>query len=118
MKLALPLEELSRYYKLSIADYAMSKDTIVLHIKIPITQVISHRKSYELLATPYGWQNDTCVLMHELTYLAVSHLLLERAYTCAGPHDYGGSNYDSFIPSTSQRVYVYSCGRDAGAAGR
>lgn len=65
LQLAIPIEQLSRYYKLPIADCAISKDVLVVHLKIPITQKFNCWQLYKLLTTPFGWENDTCVLMHE-----------------------------------------------------
>lgn len=85
MQLAIPIENLSQYYKIPIADCAMSDHSLVIHLKIPITQRKTSWKLYELLTTPFGWFNDTCILMHETTYLAVSGQHL-RPITGAGLH--------------------------------
>lgn len=73
MKPSIPAGQISRYYKLPIADCAMSSKNLTVHVKIPITQLTSGWKLKELITTPFAWHNDTCILMHDHLYLAVSN---------------------------------------------
>lgn len=41
MKLAIPMSDISRHYKLSLTDCVMSEKSFVVHIKIPLVQKIS-----------------------------------------------------------------------------
>ncbi|KAK4880409.1 hypothetical protein RN001_008555 [Aquatica leii] len=70
--IAIPIHELSRYYKLSIADCTTAGNKLFVHIKIPIIVTNQEWKLYELI-TPFAWKNETCILMHETLFMAVSH---------------------------------------------
>lgn len=69
--LAIPLQDVSKYYKLPLCDCAVSDSEITVHIRIPIAQKDTTWKLYELLTTPFAWNNETCVVMHDAMYLAV-----------------------------------------------
>lgn len=71
-ELAIPLSDISKYYKLPLCDCVISNSDLTIHIRIPITQKGSTWKLYELLTTPFAWNNETCVIMHDTMYLAVS----------------------------------------------
>lgn len=85
MKLTIPIKQISRYYKLPIAECIMSSESISTHVKIPITQVSKNWKLLELQSTPFGWHNETCTLMHDHMYLAVDNNNT-RPITGAGLH--------------------------------
>ncbi|KAK5647842.1 hypothetical protein RI129_002734 [Pyrocoelia pectoralis] len=70
--LAIPLNKISRYYKLEICDCTVTDDTLIVHIKIPIVYQNKQWKLQELITTPVSWKNHTCTLMHEILYLSVS----------------------------------------------
>lgn len=83
MQLSIPRSELAQYYKLPIVDCGISK--IVIHVKVPVTQANREWKLVELLTTPFGWENDTCMIMHDILYLAVSQKSM-RPISGAGLH--------------------------------
>uniref|UniRef100_A0A1Y1MC57 Uncharacterized protein n=1 Tax=Photinus pyralis TaxID=7054 RepID=A0A1Y1MC57_PHOPY len=70
--LSLSVNELSRYYKLQICDCTFTDQQLIVHIKIPIGRLNLNWKIYELITTPFAWNNNTCVLMHDPLYLAVA----------------------------------------------
>ncbi|KAF5308758.1 hypothetical protein FQR65_LT17969 [Abscondita terminalis] len=71
--LAIPIDELSRYYKLSITDCTTTGNQLYVHIKIPIVSINQEWTLFELITTPFAWQNETCILMHETLFMAVSN---------------------------------------------
>ncbi|KAK4883373.1 hypothetical protein RN001_006692 [Aquatica leii] len=71
--IAIPINELSRYYKLFISDCSTTENKLYVHIKIPIVLANQEWKLYELITTPFAWNNETCVLMHETLFMTVSH---------------------------------------------
>ncbi|KAF5297256.1 hypothetical protein FQR65_LT10028 [Abscondita terminalis] len=71
--IAIPTYELSRYYKLSIADCTTVGNKLYVHIKIPIVTLNQKWQLYELITTPFAWKNETCILMHETLFMAVSN---------------------------------------------
>ncbi|KAK4874310.1 hypothetical protein RN001_013670 [Aquatica leii] len=71
--IAIPIRELSRYYTLSIADCTTTGNKLFVHIRIPIALMNQEWKLYELITTPFAWNNETCILIDETLYMAVSH---------------------------------------------
>ncbi|KAK4882977.1 hypothetical protein RN001_006296 [Aquatica leii] len=69
--IVIPIHELSRYYKLSIADCTTTENKLYVHIKIPIVLTNQEWKLYELITTLFAWNNETCVLMHEILFMTV-----------------------------------------------
>lgn len=83
--LAIPINELSRYYKIAITDCTISSNKIIVHVKIPIKHVDRDWKLLELLTTPFAWNDETCVVMHDTMYLAVSNKIM-RPISGVGLH--------------------------------
>jgi hypothetical protein len=71
-KLAIPLSELSRYYKLDLADCTLVGQELIIQVRIPIVQQEASWELFELMTTPFAWNNHTCTIMHDTMYLAVS----------------------------------------------
>lgn len=72
-ELVIPFSDITSYFKLDIADCVISDNTILVTVKIPIRKFNSNWKLYEVIGTPFAWNNNTCVLQHETTYLAINH---------------------------------------------
>lgn len=65
MGLAIPLERISKYYKLPISDCTVTNNQLYVNIRIPITNQKTTWELYELLTTPFAWKNETRVVMHD-----------------------------------------------------
>lgn len=83
--LVIPLNELSRYYKIPITDCSIADDKIIVHVKVPVKSIERDWKLLELLTTPFSWKGETCVVMHDTMYLAVSGDIM-RPISGAGLH--------------------------------
>lgn len=70
-ELVIPVEELSKYLKLEIVDCIISGNDILIHFKIPIRRAGSQWRLYEMLAVPFAWDNHTCTIQHDVSFLAV-----------------------------------------------
>lgn len=70
--LAIPLTDLIKYYQLPIVDCVFSTDSLTVNVKVPIITTNDHWQLYELVTTPFGWRDQTCIIQHEHLYLAVS----------------------------------------------
>ncbi|KAF5301790.1 hypothetical protein FQA39_LY10575 [Lamprigera yunnana] len=71
-RLAIPVEQLLKYYKLDIADCTVADQKIYIHIRVPIIQGKTEWKLYELITTPFAWNDETCIIMHDTLYIAVN----------------------------------------------
>ncbi|KAF5296812.1 hypothetical protein FQA39_LY12330 [Lamprigera yunnana] len=71
-RLAIPVEQLSKYYKIDIADCTVADRKIYIHIRVPIIQGKAEWKLYELIITPFAWNDETCIIMHDTLYIAVN----------------------------------------------
>lgn len=70
-KLAIPLSDITWYYKLKIADCEFADEKIFISVKVPILNKLHSFELYEFTNIPYSWKNSTCVIIHDSTYLAV-----------------------------------------------
>ena len=71
-QLAIPIDRLGRYYKLSLCDCAFSQGNITLHLRIPIIRENQHWTLMELVLVPFAWNNQKCILQNPPLFLAVS----------------------------------------------
>ena len=74
--LAIPLSDISKFYKLPICHCAFTETKLYIHIRIPIIRNTETWRLYELLSTPFAWYNQTCSIQHQTLYLAVSESTL------------------------------------------
>lgn len=77
-EVAIPAEEIYRYYQLPISDCTISGNTITITVKIPIRQLGKKWEIFELVTTPFAWHNQTCHIQHESLFLAVSTCNAEK----------------------------------------
>ncbi|KAF5281037.1 hypothetical protein FQA39_LY05242 [Lamprigera yunnana] len=78
-RLAIQVEQLSKYYKLDIADCTVADQKIYIHIRVPIIQGKTEWKLYELITTPFAWNDETCIIMHDTLYIAVNEKAIVSA---------------------------------------
>lgn len=74
-KLAIPIKLIARYYQLPICDCTFSTSTpmtITVQVKVPIVSRDSRWGLSELISTPLKWGHQTCTIIHETMFLAVS----------------------------------------------
>lgn len=70
--LAIPISELTWYYKLKISECEIAENHILVRVKIPLKNTKNSFKLYEFLSVPFSWNASTCSIVHDSTYLAVS----------------------------------------------
>ncbi|KAL1516186.1 hypothetical protein ABEB36_000105 [Hypothenemus hampei] len=71
-KLAIPLADLFRYYKLSITEGSFTSSKLFVLVKIPILRRTKTWKLFELVTVPFAWYNQTCAILHRPLYLAAN----------------------------------------------
>lgn len=71
--LAVPLSNIAKYYHLPICDCTISEEKINVQIRIPIVGKNNNWELLELIATPLKWGEQTCTILFETMYLAISH---------------------------------------------
>lgn len=69
-ELSIPVEEVTKYLKLEIADCVISGESILVNVKVPIRRLGSHWKLFELISVPFAWKNFTCSIQQGVTFLA------------------------------------------------
>lgn len=80
-KLAVPLHDLSKLYQVPICDCGFNGDKVFINIRIPVVQMGQSWELFELITTPFAWENQTCIIKHEPLFLAVSKSpLISRSY--------------------------------------
>lgn len=70
--LAIPVDDVTRYYQLPISDCAISNDEIIVHLRVPITQRGERWELYELITFPFAWHNQTCIIPQTNMYMATA----------------------------------------------
>ncbi|XP_074034574.1 uncharacterized protein [Leptinotarsa decemlineata] len=71
--LAISINDISKYYQLPICDCTFTDDNIFIHVRIPISQQFHSWELYQLVTTPFAWHNQTCKIIHDTVFLAVSN---------------------------------------------
>ncbi|KAL1516372.1 hypothetical protein ABEB36_000291 [Hypothenemus hampei] len=71
-KLAIPLADLFRYYKLSITECSFTSSKLFVLVKIPILRRTKTWELFELVTVPFAWYNQTCAIPHRSLYLAAN----------------------------------------------
>jgi hypothetical protein len=69
--LAIPITNLTQYYKLPLVDCSFTPSQILLKITIPIRQ--RSIQLFEIKTTPFRWQNSTCIIDMEPPLMAVGN---------------------------------------------
>lgn len=70
--LAIPLTDLINYYELPISECSFWNNKVTVHIKVPVVPIHTKWQLFELITTPFAWENQTCTIQHQNLYLAVS----------------------------------------------
>jgi len=72
-ELVIPYTQISRYFKLKLADCIFTPEArVVIRLRIPIKRRREVWKLLELINIPFGYKESTCMIQHAPTYLAVS----------------------------------------------
>ncbi|KAJ8968530.1 hypothetical protein NQ314_002268 [Rhamnusium bicolor] len=74
--MAIPIHDLSKLYQVPICDCGFNGDKLFINIRIPVTQMQQTWELFELITTPFAWENQTCLIKHEPLFLAVSKIPL------------------------------------------
>lgn len=69
-QLAIPLDQIGKYYRLQIATCFSSENQLNIRVTIPVTQNVD-RKLYEIKKVPFSWHKTTCHVRLEPTLVAV-----------------------------------------------
>jgi Baculovirus F protein len=72
LSLAIPVTSLSRYYQLPVSECTFSDKSISVRIKVPVKQKNYEWKLFELITTPFAWNDQTCMIEHSSLYMATS----------------------------------------------
>lgn len=76
-KITIPLNNISRYYTLPIAECVLTKADILVKIQVPVASINSDWKFYNMITIPFAWKKDsTCILSHDTTIVAVNNITI------------------------------------------
>lgn len=109
-KLAIPARELETYYKIKISDCSIESNEILVHVQVPIISKNNNWQLFDLVSSAFSWESQTCVLVHEKMFLAVSgsdlKIISGSALFQCKPHE----NFLCYVPHyISDIMFGSSC---------
>lgn len=70
--LAIGISQISKYYQLPLCDCTFLEDKVVIHLRVPINKKNISWELFELITTPFRWNEQTCVIEHDTVFLAAT----------------------------------------------
>ena len=71
-ELVIPINRISEYYKLKLADCTFTRNRIIIRLRIPIRRKSDNWRLHDLVVVPFGFKGSLCMLRHAPTYIATS----------------------------------------------
>ena len=70
--LAIPISDITWYYKIKLTECEISDTKIMVRVKVPIKNKIHHWQLFEMIAIPFAHNDSSCIIVHDSTFVAVS----------------------------------------------